>query len=177
MLDRIFSALVALSLAMLVWLYARSRDQEIFDNVPIPVSVTLTASQADNFSLEINGPSQVLVSFSGSPSRIRELRGIVQRGELRVDLTYTVPEERLQESRLADTLLVESSDVPAPPGISVTPVEGRNRMPLTLHRLAERRLPVRFDHGPFDAVVPVEIEPATVLVRGPQEVLDRTRAI
>jgi hypothetical protein len=29
MLDRIISTLVALSLAMLVWLYARSRDQEL----------------------------------------------------------------------------------------------------------------------------------------------------
>src|SRR5438270_8649353 len=101
MVDRIFSALVAVSLAMLVWLYARSRDQEMMDNVPIPVAVTLPASQADNFSLEINGAAQVLVSFSGSPSRIRELRGIVHRGELRIDLTYTVAEERLQESRLA----------------------------------------------------------------------------
>jgi hypothetical protein len=177
MLDRIFSALVAVSLAMLVWLYARSRDQEILDNVPIPVAVTLPANQAEHYSLEINGPPQVLVSFSGPPSRIRELRAIIQRGELHVDLTYTVAEERLQESRLADTLLVDSADVPAPTGISVTPVDGRNRVPLTLHRVVERRLPVRFDPGPFDTAVPVEIEPASVLVRGPQDVLDRARAV
>jgi hypothetical protein len=177
MLDRVFSALVAVSLAMLVWLYARSREQEMLDNVPIPVAVTLAVNQADNYVLEINGPSQVLVSFSGPPPRIRELRGIVQRGELHIDLTYTVPEERLQESRLADTLLVDASDVPAPTGISVMPVEGRNRVPLTLHRLVERRLPVVFDHGPFDSSMPVDIEPASVMVRGPQDVLDRARAI
>lgn len=177
MLDRIFSALVAVSLAMLVWLYARSRDQEILDNVPVPVSVTLPANQAANFNLELNGPPQVLVAFSGPPPRIRELRGIVQRGELKVELTYTVPEERLQESRIADTLVVDSADVPAPTGISVTPVEGRNRLPLTLHRLVERRLPVRFDSGPFDPATPVEIDPPSVLVHGPQDVLDRARAI
>ena len=33
MMDRIISCLVALTLAMLVWLYARSRDQAILDKV------------------------------------------------------------------------------------------------------------------------------------------------
>ena len=36
MFDRLLSALVATGLALLVWLYARSRDQEILDNVPVP---------------------------------------------------------------------------------------------------------------------------------------------
>jgi hypothetical protein len=56
-------------------------------------------------------------------------------------------------------------------------VEGRNRVPVTLHRLVERRLPVRFEHSTEDRIAQVTVEPATVLVRGPQEVVERARAI
>ncbi len=58
MIDRILSSLVALSLAFLVWLYARSRDQEILDNVVLPVQITLAEADADRYSLELNGPAQ-----------------------------------------------------------------------------------------------------------------------
>ena len=47
MIDRILSVVVALSLALLVWLYARSRDQEMLDNVTVPVQVILSPRQAD----------------------------------------------------------------------------------------------------------------------------------
>src|SRR5439155_14775335 len=99
MIDRILSSLVALSLALLVWLYARSRDQELLDNTPIPVRITLPTDLEDQYHLELSGPSQVLASFTGPPLRIRELRGILQRNELSVDVTLTIPEERLSESR------------------------------------------------------------------------------
>jgi hypothetical protein len=102
---------------------------------------------------------------------------VLQRKELRVSLTLTVPDERLQESRYSDVIRVEPGDVHAPPGVTVTLVEGRNRIPVTLHRLVERRLPVRFDHVHDEPVGPVVLEPATVLVRGPQEVLERVRSI
>lgn len=177
MLDRVLSVLVALSLALLVWLYARSRDQEILDNVPIPVQVALAASQAEHSSLEINGSSQIVVSFGGPPTRIRELRGMVQRGELHVDYTLTIPEERLHESRYSDTIHIVASDLHAPPGVSPILVEGRNRIPITVHRLVERRLPVRFDHLEEQTAGPIDVDPNTVLVRGPQEVLDRVRSI
>ncbi len=179
MLDRILSILVALSLALLVWLYARSRDQEILDNVPIPVQVSLPSSQAEHSSLEINGSSQIVVSFSGPPARIRELRGMVQRGELNIDYTVTIPEERLHESRYSDTIHIVASDIHAPPGVSPIIVEGRNRIPITVHRLVERRLPVKFDHLDEQVTVGglIELDPNTVLVRGPQEVLDRVRFI
>src|SRR5688572_3716390 len=111
MLDRVLSFLVALSLAFLVWLYARSRDQEILDNMPIPVDVALSPSQADLYVLEVNGPAQVPVSFSGPPARVRELRGMLQRGELRVEMRLSVPDDRLQESRYLDTVRVEATDV------------------------------------------------------------------
>jgi hypothetical protein len=56
-------------------------------------------------------------------------------------------------------------------------VEGRNRVPVTLHRLVERRLPVRVDHAADDRFGEVKAEPPTVLVHGPQEVLERAIAI
>jgi hypothetical protein len=160
-----------------VWLYARSRDQEILDNVPVPVQITLPSNQADNYNLELGGTSQVVVSFTGSPAHIRELRGMIQRNELHVDLTFTVPDERLAESRYSDTVLVDSTDIHTPPGVTPMVVEGRNRIPVTLHRLVEKRLPVRFDSALDEVVGPVEIDPPSVVVRGPQEVLDRVRAI
>jgi hypothetical protein len=177
MLDRTLSALVALSLAFLAWLYARSRDQEVLDNVPLPVQITLARGLADQYSLEVPEPCQVPVSFSGPPARIKELRGLLQRGELRVNVALTVPEDHQHESHYLDTIRIEAGDVHAPPGVLPILVEGRNRIPVTLHHLVERRLPVRFDYEGEDRVAHVSIEPANVVVRGPEEVLDHTRAI
>jgi hypothetical protein len=177
MLDRFYSALVALSLAFLVWLYIRSRDQEVLDNVPVPVQITLASSQAEHYDLEIGGPAQVVMDFSGPPARIRELRGLLQRGELHVDVTLTVPEDRQNEGRYHDTVRIDAADVHPPPGVTPMIVEGRNRIPVTLYRIVERRLPVRLDQSLEDRISQVKVEPATVLVRGPQEVLDRARAI
>jgi len=177
MLDRLFSLVVAVTLGLLVWVYARSRDQEILDNIPVPVTVTSTPALAEQYALEVSGTPQVLVSFSGSPQRIRELRGVLQRNELQVTLTAAVPPERQNEPRVADTLVVTASDIPAPPGVKPMVVEGRNRVPVVLHRLVERRLPVRFEAGADDATAQVILEPATVTVRGPQEVLDRAKFV
>src|SRR3954447_13826833 len=127
MLDRILSTLVALSLALLVWLYARSRDQETLDNVPVPVEVTLASHQADHYNLELTGSTQVVASFVGPPARIRELQGVLQRKELHVSRTLTVPDERLHESRYSDNLHIDPGDIHVPPGVTVTLVEGRNR--------------------------------------------------
>src|SRR5438270_7873598 len=115
MADRLISCLMALSLAFLVWLYARGREQESVDNVPIPVQLALAAGQEEHYELEITGPSQVLVSFAGAPSRIHELRGMLQRGEIRVGITLAIPEDRQAESRFLDTVRVEAADVPVPP--------------------------------------------------------------
>ena len=177
MIDRVLSSLVAVSLALLVWLYARSRDQEILDNMPIPVRITLPDDLAKQYHLELTGPSQVMASFSGAPLRIRELRGILQRNELSVDVTLTIPDERLNESRYSDTVIIESSDIHAPPGVTPLVLQGRNRIPVTVHRVIERPLPVRFEHAPGEPNIPVLIDPPTVLVRGPQEVLDKLRAV
>jgi hypothetical protein len=177
MLDRILSASVALSLAILVWLYARSRDQETLDDIPVPVHITLPREQADHYSVEVTGASQVAVSFSGPPSRLRELQGILQRGEFRVEVTLTVPEDRQNESHYLDTVHVESTDLHPPHGVVARLLEERNRIPVTLHRLVERPLPVHFDRSFEDQLGVVTIEPKSVLVRGPQEIIERARAI
>lgn len=177
MFDRTLSLLVALCLALLVWLYARSRDVEILDNEPVPVTVQLAAGQADNYALEVNGSTQVPVSFTGPPVRVRELRGMLQRGEVHVTLTVTVPEERQQEPRYSETLRVEAADIHAPTGVKPLVVEGRNRIPVTVYKLVERRLPVHFVHAQEFPTGPIILEPATVLVRGPQETLDKVRVI
>src|SRR5947208_2451325 len=118
MLDRLVSSLVALSLAFLVWLYARSRDQEILDNVPIPVKLSLAAGQADQYDLEVTGPPQVPVSFSGPPVRVRELRGLLQRGEVRIEYTVAVPDDRRDEARYSDTVRIDSAMIHVPPGVT-----------------------------------------------------------
>ena len=177
MFDRLSSFLVALSLAFLVWLYARSRDQDAIDNVPIPVQITLAPSQSDHYDMEITGPSQVLVSFMGTPAAIRGLRSSLRHGDTHVDITLTVPPTHLAESRYLETVRIGSDDVPVPPGITAMVVEGRNRIPVTLRRLTERRLPVRFDHTEEDRVWQATAEPATVLVRGPKEILERVRVV
>lgn len=176
MLDRLLTLVVSVLLAFLVWLYARSRDQDTLDNVPIPVHITLDPGQAEQYDLEIHGPTQVPFSFMGPPSRVREARARLQHGELRVIHTLSVPENRRQEARYADTVRVQSRDLHAPPGVKPTVVEGQNQIRVTLHRLVERRLPVRLEHSAEGRVTQVVVEPTTVLVRGPQEILDRLRS-
>jgi hypothetical protein len=153
MLDRLLSPLVSVALALLVWLYARSRDPETLDSVPIPVRVTLPSGEAGRYLLEATGPGYVPASFTGPPSRIRELRDLLQRGELAVHLTATIPPDWRGESRILDTIRVTTADLHPPPGVRAQVVEGLNRIPVTLRRIVERRL------------------------RGPQDVLERTAAI
>ncbi|MGE3806379.1 MAG: CdaR family protein [Gemmataceae bacterium] len=177
MIDRLITLLVALSLAFLVWLYARSRDQDTLDNVPIPVQITLAAGQADLYELDIPDPCQIPASFVGPPSRIRELRNMLHKGEIRVEITLTVPENLPGESPHLDTVRVDATDIHVPVGVQPMVVEGRNRIPVTLHRIVERQIPVRFNHLLDDRIAQVVVEPATVMVRGPQEILERTRSI
>src|SRR5581483_6299720 len=122
MFDRLISFLVALSLAFLVWLYARSRDQETLD-VQVAVQINLAPAHYGQYELEVNGPSQVPVSFSGPPSRMRELRGMLQRGELRVDFTLSVPDDRQADSRYSDTVRIDAADIHTPPGVTPAVVE------------------------------------------------------
>jgi hypothetical protein len=176
-MDRIISAAVAVILGFLVWLYARSRDQEMLDNVLVPVQIALVPGQAEQYDLEITGPAQITASFAGPPSRMRELRGLLQKGGLHVRATLTVPPDRQQEGRYLDTVRIDATDIHTPPGVRPIVAEGRNRIPVTLRRLVERRLPVRLDCVLEERVNQIVLDPATVLVRGPQDILDRVRVL
>lgn len=177
MFDRLISSLVAIVLAFLVWLYVRSRDQQMLDNVPIPVQFTLAPGLEDHYELEVLGPSQVPVSFTAPLSRVRELRHLLRLGALRVELALSVPDEHLAESSVVDTVRIEAGDIHPPPGVTPLVAEGRNRIPVKFHRLRERRLPVHLDTTGGSRIAQIQIEPAVVVVRGPQETLDRIRSI
>lgn len=173
----LLEALVALSLAFLAWLYMRSREQSSLDEVEVPVQLTLPASLVGQFQLEVHGPSKVPMSFTGPPSLIRELRTVLQRGLLQVTTKITVPEEYQKEAVYRDVVHIEAPLIPVPRGILTVVHEGRNRIPFTVHRLVERQLPVRFDYAGETRISQLKLEPALVTVRGPQELLERARAI
>jgi hypothetical protein len=177
MFDRFISVLVAVGLAFLVWLYVRSRDQEMLDNVSVPVQIALAPGQEDQYELEVLGPSQVPVSFTGPPSRMRQLRHLLRLGELRVEVSLNPPEEFRGESSVLDTVRIEAGDIHPPAGVTPLVAEGRNRIPVKFHRLIERRLPVRLDFTGERHFSKVSLEPASVIVRGAQETLDRARSI
>jgi hypothetical protein len=137
----------------------------------------LASGLENRYEVEVLGPSQVPVSFTGPPSRMRELRHLLRLGELRVDVVLNAPEEHLQESSILDTVRVEAGDIHPPAGVTPLVAEGRNRIPVKFHRLVERRLPVRLDYTGERRLSQVSIEPATVLVCGPKDALDRVHAI
>jgi hypothetical protein len=173
----LLDALVALSMAFLVWLYTRARVQSSLDDVQIPVQIALAPGTAGNYELEVQGTNRIPVSFTGPVSRIRELRQQIQRGLIHVTATLAVPEEQQKESTFRDSILVEARDVPVPAGVVPVLIEGHNTIAVTLHRLVERQLPVRLDYSGELRISNVKVEPASVLVRGPREVLDRARFI
>jgi len=177
LIDRLLSFLVALSLACLLWLYARSRSTEALDNVPVPVQIALEPGLEENYDLEVNGPSHVPVSFQGPRSRMRELRELLQRGAVQVAVAVSVPPERRQELRFSDSVRIDASQIHAPPGVTPLIVEGHNRIPIILRRLSQRRLIVRLDPAPDDQVAQVVVEPGAVMVRGPKIILDNLRNI
>jgi hypothetical protein len=173
----LLEALVALSLAFLVWLYARSRHQDTLDQVPIPVQITLAPALAGQYDLELAGPSRILASFTGPGSCMRELRDKLQRGAVRVNIAVNVPDERQGDSTYRDTVCVEAAHIPVPPGVEPSLVEAPFCIPITLHRLVDRRLPVRLDYAGEARIGQIKLEPATVMVRGPKDILDRARSV
>lgn len=173
----ILELMVALSLAFLVWIYTRSREQASIDQVDVPVLITLASGTAGNYELELNGSSRIPMSFTGPPSRMRELRRMLQRGSLQVRIQVSVPEEHQKDSTYHDLVSVEPGSVPVPPGVITVIADGYNGIPYTLHRLEEKMLPVRLDYAGDVSIKEMKIEPATVRVRGPKAILDRSQEI
>jgi hypothetical protein len=169
--------LVALALAFLIWLYAHSRAQDSIDRVQVPVQIQLAAPQRDQFLLETGGAPMVTVSFSGPSSRIRDLRHKLQRSLVQASATLTIADERLVETTFSETLRIDSSQIQVPPGVVVDVADDGCSIPVTVQRMGERQLPVKFDSTGEVRVTQLKLEPATVLVRGPKHILDRTQAI
>jgi hypothetical protein len=169
--------LVALSLAFLVWLYTHSRAQDAIDRVQVPVQIQLAPHQRDLYLLETNGSPSVTVSFSGPSSRIRELRRKLQRGLVSAAVTLNVGEERLSEDTFSENLHVDPSHLDVPAGVMTELAEDRSGIPVTVHRVCERQLPVKLDPTGDVRVTQIKIEPATVLVRGPKHVLDHLQSV
>ena len=96
---------------------------------------------------------------------------------MQVAVAVSVPPEHRQELRFSDSVRIDASEIHAPPGVTPLIVEGRNRIPIVLRRLGQRRLIVRLDPAPDDRVAQVVVEPGAVMVRGPKVILDNLRNI
>ncbi len=169
----ILEAVVSICLAFLVWLYTHSRTSDSTDFVQVPVQIQLPPAQRDQFALEIQGGTRVNVMFSGPYARIRELRRKIQRGSVQANVPLHVPEERQHENSYADLVHVSIADISVPPGVTVELADDNPVIPVMVHRIVERVLPVRLDATGDVRVSQVKIEPTTVAVRGPKAVLDR----
>lgn len=169
----VLELLVSLCLAFLVWLYAYNRARTTLEHVQVPVQIQLAPTLRDQYTLEVQGQSRVIASFTGPNSRIRELRRKLQRGVVRASVTLSVPVEKQAEASYGDTVRIDPPALSIPPGIQVELSEQGRSIPVTVHRLAERVLPVRLDFTGEARVSQIKIEPATVRVRGPKAVLER----
>jgi len=90
---------------------------------------------------------------------------------------FTVPEDKQKESTYCDVANIEGAKLSVPPGIMVEWNDTNPSVPVTVHRLVERTLPVKLDFTGVVRVSQIKLEPATVSVRGPKVVLDRAQAI
>ena len=170
----VLELLVSACLAFLVWLYTYSRAQHTMDHVHIPVQIVLPVAQRDQYVLEVQGQPRVTVSFSGPNSRLRELRKKIQRGGVQATVNLKVAEEKLNEAMFCEIVRVRPADIHVPAGVMPEVLEEGNNFTVTFHRLVERTLPVRLDYAGEARVSQIKVEPATVRVRGPKSVLDRT---
>ena len=134
---------VSVCLASLVWVYIHNRVRNSIDSVAVPVQVQLAADQRDQFVLEISESRTVLASFTGPHALIRDIRRKLQRGLLKANLTLTVPEEKRGEAMFSEMLHVDEDAIAVSVGVKVEIVE--ENIPITVHRLTERTLPVKLE--------------------------------
>jgi hypothetical protein len=169
--------LVSGCLAFIIWLYMHSRATQTLDHVQVPVVIQLTQSQRDQFELELPSVPKTSASFTGPASRMRELRRKLTRGLIQATATYTLPDDKLKEATTCDMVRLDGAHLNVPPGILVEWGEPSLAIPVTIHRITERTLPVKLEHTGDVRVSQIKIEPAMVLVRGPKAVLDRAQSI
>ncbi len=179
MFDRIITPIIALGLGFLVWVYIRSRDQEQYEH-EIPLTVQLASNQNEQFELERDEPYNVPVSFAGPPSRIREVRNLVRQGTLKLHQTVVIPDEKAQDTRLATLevpMRIDLVGLSLPTGVQAVIPEYKSRLQIGVRRIIQKRMPIKLQHTGEQALDRITIEPSSVLVRGPKEVLDLETAI
>ena len=168
---------VATCLATTIWLYMHGRAHQTLDHVQVPIVVQLTPTQRDLFDLELPPAPKATVSFTGPGIRMRELRKKLYRGQLQATIAYVISEDRSKESTFADVVHMEEAVLNVPPGILVEWFDPNLTLPVTVHRLTERSLPVKLEYTGDVRVSGIKLEPSMVLVRGPKSVLDRAQSI
>jgi hypothetical protein len=175
MTDRIVTPIIAFGMAFLIWLYFRSRDQEVLDD-SIPVQLQVASAQEQDYQVAHNA-HPLKVSFTGPPSRIKEVRSKLHQEALFVKRIISVPEEHRNDAKYEETLRFEPAEVQGqlPPGVHVDIAENQTPIRVSWRKLVEKQLPVVpvFDAHARDRVEHWVCEPPTVLVRGPREVLDK----
>jgi hypothetical protein len=85
---------------------------------------------------------------------------------------YALPEDQLERNRVEDSVRVEATDLRVPAGVTVLPVEGRNRIGVMLSRLGDKVVKVRIETSK-DLEPRLRIIPETVKVRAPRDLLER----
>lgn len=179
MFDRYFiTPIIALGLAFLVWVYMRSRDQEV-QTYPIPVEITLDVQQADRYSFDSKPENQtVRVKFYGLPSRLREVKDKVESKSLVIRHIVRVPAvvDQRQDNDYQEMIQFDSSELTLPLGVhaDINPMEGR--LLVKLRRMMERTLPIQQSVTTGSAQYEVDnirVEPPTVKVFGPKSTLEQ----
>ncbi|MFT3879244.1 MAG: YbbR-like domain-containing protein [Gemmatales bacterium] len=180
MFDRyIITPIIALGLAFLVWVYLRSRDQEV-QSYPIPIEVSIDPQQADRYSFDSKPENQtVRVKFFGLPSRLREVKDLVEGHNLILRKVVRVPAEvdLRQDNDYQDVVQFESNSLTLPLGVhaDINPVEGR--LQVKLRRMMEKTVtlqPMVTTGSAQYEVDNIRLEPATVKVFGPKSILEQT---
>lgn len=178
MFDRyVITPIIALGLAFLVWVYLRSRDQEV-QSYQIPIEISIDPQQMDRFSFESKPENQtVRVKFFGLPSRLREVKDLVEGRNLILRKVVRVPNEIdiRQDNDYQEVVQFDSSLLSLPLGVhaDINPVEGR--LQVKLRRMMERTLELqqRITTGSAQYEVDnIRLEPSTVKVFGPKSVLE-----
>ena len=168
---------VAWCLAFIAWLYLQTRARQTLDHISIPITVQLASGQRDAYALEMPGVPKATLSFSGPSSRMRDLRRKLSDGQIQVTVLYSIPTDKLKEITYTDVARLSGAQIDVPPGIRIEWNDRNLTIPLTLHQLGERTLPVRLESTGDVRVSQIKIEPPTVVVRGPKAILDRAQGI
>lgn len=179
MFDRYFiTPIIALGLAFLVWVYLRSRDQEV-QSYPIPIEISLDPQQQDRYSFDGKPENQtVRVKFYGLPSRLREVKDQVESRSIVLRHMVKVPQvvDQRQDNEYQEVIQFDGSSMTLPLGVhaDINPVEGR--MQIKLRRMMERTLELQQNvttGSPQYLVDNIRLEPATIKVIGPKSVLEQ----